>query len=74
MRTNIVIDDDLMGRAQALGGYKTKRETVEAALTLLVEIKDQSAIKELRGIGWGWDDEEDASDAGGGDAPDRDAA
>ncbi len=53
MRTNIVIDDDLMNDAIRLTGAKTKRETVEIALKLLIEIKKQGSIKKLRGkLNW----------------------
>ncbi len=49
MRTNIDIDDALMVKAMTLSGYKTKRETVEAALELLVRLKSQEAIRAARG-------------------------
>ena len=49
MRTNIDIDDALMAKAMTLSGYKTKRETVEAALELLVRLKSQEAIRAARG-------------------------
>lgn len=49
MRTNIVIDDKLMERALKSTGLKTKREVVEEALKLLINIKSQSKIRELRG-------------------------
>ena len=49
MRTNINIDDQLMEDAQRLSGLKTKRETVETGLRLLVQIKRQERIRELRG-------------------------
>jgi Arc/MetJ family transcription regulator len=53
MRTNIVIDDDLMNDAIRLTGAKTKRETVELALKSLIEIKKQGEIKKLRGkLNW----------------------
>jgi Arc/MetJ family transcription regulator len=32
MRTNIDIDDDLLATAMKAGGFRTKKETVEAAL------------------------------------------
>ena len=48
-RTNIVIDDHLMGEALAVSGFKTKRETVEAGLRLLVRLKRQGKIRELFG-------------------------
>lgn len=50
MRTNIEIDDDLMAEAQALSGAKTKRETVQEALRLLVQIRRQAAIRDLQGL------------------------
>lgn len=49
MRTNIEIEDDLMAKAMRLSGYRTKRETVEAALLLLVRLKSQEQIKAARG-------------------------
>ncbi len=53
MRTNIVIDDELMAKAIKISGYKTKKETVEAALNLYVRIKGQSQIRQSRGnIAW----------------------
>lgn len=35
MRTNIDIDDKIMQDAMRAGGFKTKKETVEAALKML---------------------------------------
>jgi Arc/MetJ family transcription regulator len=49
MRTNIVIDDDLIARAMKLSGLKTKREAVEAGLQLLVRLKEQERIRAARG-------------------------
>ena len=49
MRTNIVIEDELMAEAQRLAGCKTKREAVEVALRLLVRIKQQERIRAARG-------------------------
>jgi len=49
MRTNIVIDDDLMNQAMALSQLKTKKAVVESSLKLLVQIKKQEQIKSLRG-------------------------
>lgn len=40
MRTNIEIDDKLMERAMRAGGFKTKKETVEAALTKFASQND----------------------------------
>ena len=53
MRTNIVIDDDLMTNALLASGLKTKKEVVEKALLLLVEQHQQSQIRKLRGkLNW----------------------
>jgi Arc/MetJ family transcription regulator len=49
MRTNIIIDDILMNEALGVSGYKTKKETVEEALKLLITFKNQSQIRNFRG-------------------------
>ena len=49
MRTNIVIDDQLMREALALSRLKTKRAVVETGLKLLIQIKKQERIKSYRG-------------------------
>ena len=49
MRTNIEIDDALMARAMKLAGTRTKRETVENALRLLIQLRQQERIREARG-------------------------
>ncbi|MDR2897312.1 MAG: type II toxin-antitoxin system VapB family antitoxin [Spirochaetaceae bacterium] len=49
MRTNIIIDDTLMNEAQVISGFKTKKETVEEALRLLVLVKKQADIRQFRG-------------------------
>ena len=49
MRTNIVIDDKLMNQALKSSGYRTKKETVEEGLRLLITQKKQLKIRELRG-------------------------
>jgi len=49
MRTNIIIDDALMSEALVVSGYKTKKETVEEALKLLITFKNQSNIRNFRG-------------------------
>lgn len=59
MRTNIVIDDRLMERAQALSGLQTKREAVEEGLRLLVRLKEQERIRTARGK-LPWDGDLDA--------------
>ncbi len=53
MRTNIVIDDELMRRALETTGIRTKREVVETALRLLVRLRDQEQIRSVRGrLAW----------------------
>ncbi len=49
MRTNIVIDDKLINEAMALSRIKTKKAVVETGLKLLVQIKKQERIQQLRG-------------------------
>jgi len=49
VRTNIVIDDQLMTEAQRLTGITTKKGVVEAALKLLVQLKQQETVKAWRG-------------------------
>ena len=49
MRTNIVIDDELMANALKLTGLKTKREAVELGLKTLVKLKKQEKIRQYRG-------------------------
>jgi Arc/MetJ family transcription regulator len=49
MRTNVVIDDDLMSSALKASGLKTKRDAIEAGLKLLVQVKSQKEIKRFRG-------------------------
>ena len=56
MRTNIVIDDTLMTEALDISGYKTKKETVEEALKLLIKMKNQAKIRNFRGkLSWDGD-------------------
>ena len=49
MRTNIVIDDQLMASALKMTGLKTKREAVELGLKTLVKLKKQEQIRQFRG-------------------------
>ena len=49
MRTNIVVDDNLMAEALKLSNIKTKKGVVDKALKLLVQVKKQETIRELRG-------------------------
>ena len=49
MRTNIVIDDQLMADALKATGLDTKKEAVEEGLKLLIRRNRQQDIKKLRG-------------------------
>ncbi len=49
MRTNIVIDDDLMADAIKATGLSTKKEVVEQGLKLIIKRNQQQAIRKLRG-------------------------
>jgi Arc/MetJ family transcription regulator len=49
MRTNIVLDDKLIERAQELSGIKTKREVVQEALRIFIQLREQGDVLSLRG-------------------------
>ncbi|MCK9392668.1 MAG: type II toxin-antitoxin system VapB family antitoxin [Syntrophales bacterium] len=49
MRTNVVINDELMESALNLSGLKTKKDVIEEGLKLLVQVKRQKEIKRFRG-------------------------
>ncbi|NBV70232.1 MAG: type II toxin-antitoxin system VapB family antitoxin [Synechococcaceae bacterium WB4_2_0805] len=53
MRTNIVIDDQLMEGLMQASGASTKREVVEKGLRALVLLNQQRLIKNFRGQ-WPW--------------------
>ncbi len=56
MRTNIVIDDELMAQAQHLTGIQTKKGVVEEALRLLIQMSAQAEVRQLRGkLAWDGD-------------------
>ena len=55
MRTNIEIDDELMAKAIAATGLKTKKAVVEEALKLLVRLRSQARIKDAFGKLPGWE-------------------
>ncbi len=63
MRTNIVIDDELMASALKMTGLKTKREAVELGLKTLIKLKQQERIRQFRGkLPWQGDIEKMRSD------------
>ena len=49
MRTNIVIDDELMKQVMKQTGIKTKREAVDMGLKTLLRLKQQENIRNYRG-------------------------
>lgn len=49
VRTNIYLDDELIDRARALTGLKSKRAVVDEALRTFVHLKEQESIRKLRG-------------------------
>ena len=56
MRTNIVIDDQLMQAAMSAGNFKTKKDAVEEGLRLLARRKVYQDIRALRGkLHWSLD-------------------
>lgn len=64
MRTNIVIDDELMDAALKATGVKTKKELVELGLKTLIRLKQQEDLKALRGkLHWEGDLEDMRTDA-----------
>jgi Arc/MetJ family transcription regulator len=53
-RTNIDIDDELVGRAMRLYSLHTKREAVDLALRHLVsEPMSREEALSMQGVGWG---------------------
>ena len=53
MRTNIVIDDDLMEEALKITGLETKKDAVELGLRTLVRLKNQEKLRKFRGkLSW----------------------
>ena len=56
MRTNIVIDDQLMQAAMTAGSFKSKKDAVEEGLRLLARRKIYQDIRALRGkLHWSLD-------------------
>ena len=58
MRTNIVIDDQLMADVMAYGDFKTKREAVEEGLRMLKRRKVYDGLLALQGQ-LQWDDSDE---------------
>ena len=58
MATNLAIDDKLLNKARRVGGFRTKKETVTAALEELIRRRRQrEVIKAMGTIGFrrNWD-------------------
>ena len=52
-RTNVVLDEDLIGRGMRLTGINTRKALIDYALRELVRRKEQKKILRLRGkISW----------------------
>lgn len=49
MRTNVVVDDNLMRTALELSGYKTKKKVIEEGLRLLIQLSRQEKTRVFRG-------------------------
>ena len=49
MRTNVVLDDDLVHEAMKLTGKKTKKEVISYALQELVALKKRRNLLDLAG-------------------------
>jgi Arc/MetJ family transcription regulator len=49
MRTNIVLDDELIEKARRLTGLKTKRAIVEEGLRTLIRLREQERVRRLFG-------------------------
>ena len=49
MRTNIVLDDELVKQARQLTGIKTKKELIHEALRVMIQLRQQSQVRSLRG-------------------------
>ena len=49
VRTNIVLDDELVAEAARVSGIKTKRELVHEALRVLVETRKRKSLLDLVG-------------------------
>lgn len=49
MPTNLQIDDRLLAKAKKVGGFRTKKDTVNQALTEFVQHREQGDIVDLFG-------------------------
>ena len=49
MPTNLAIDDQLLDQARSVGGYRTKRETVNEALREFIQRRQRLELARLAG-------------------------
>jgi Arc/MetJ family transcription regulator len=49
MRTNVVLDEALVERAKELTGIKTTRGVILEALQILIQLREQAKVRDLRG-------------------------
>jgi len=49
MRTNIVLDDELVAEASRLSGIKTKKDLVHEALRVFIASKKRKSLLDLAG-------------------------
>lgn len=49
MRTNVVIDDELLAEAMRCTGLTTKKAVIDEALHMLVRLRRQTQVRQLRG-------------------------
>ena len=49
MRTNIVLDDELLAEAARVSGIKTKKDLVHEALRVFIATKKRKNLLDLRG-------------------------
>jgi Arc/MetJ family transcription regulator len=49
MRTNVILDDELIRKAQQLTGIKTKKDVIHEALVTLIRMREQAQVRALRG-------------------------
>jgi len=50
MRTNLVLDDELVEKAMNLSGIKTKREVVHVALQDYVAVRSRKNLMDIKGV------------------------
>jgi len=60
MRTNVVLDEELIDEARKLTGIRTKKEVIHEALRALIRLQRQSQVRALRGK-LHWEGDLDAS-------------